>query len=179
MSALNDNYKRIISEIEQKVSNKEELEFVKQKVEELSMMFLNVIDELSIKTEERIKQIEEKQNVIEQKVSNVAKAVDEIESDIYMDDEESEEGYEFEIVCPYCNNEFIEELSNDDNLKREIECPECHNIIELDWNEDEDDEGCSGSCGTCGGCGTSFNEKYSNIEEEEKNQEENDEDDDM
>ena len=143
MSTLNDNYKRIISEIEQKITNKEELEFVKQKIEELSVMFLNVIDEISIKTEDRIKRIEQKQNIIDEKVSNVQKAVDEMESDMY-EDEQIEDSFEFEIVCPYCNNEFVEEISNEEeNLKNEIECPECHNIIELDWDGEDEEENCS------------------------------------
>lgn len=178
MSTLNDNYKRILTEIEQKVTNKEELEFVKEKIEELSVMFLNVIDELSIKTEDRIKHIEQKQNIIEQKVSSVAKAVDEIENDIYDEedeDENSEDGFEFEIVCPYCNNEFVEELNDNDSMKNEIECPECHNIIELDWNDEEEDKGCTaGGCSTCGGCNVD-----KKIYKEDENKQESDEDDDM
>ena len=177
MSTLNDNYKRIISEIEQKVTNKEELDFVKEKIEELSILFLNVIDELSIKTEDRIRRIERKQNIIDEKVSNVQKAVDEMENDMYdeQDNEDVEDGFEFEIVCPYCNYEFVEELNEKDSMKNEIECPECHNIIELDWNDEEEEQGCmSGECSTCGGCNVDRK-----INKENENKQESDEDDDM
>ncbi len=78
--------------------------------------------------------------------------IDNIEKDIY-----SEDGFDFEIVCPYCDYEFIIDL---DENKTEIECPECQNIIELDWTGDIDEEnqnqdkqhGCNGSCHGCSGC---------------------------
>lgn len=160
MSVLSDNYKRIVSEIEGKISNPEELEFVKEKISELSMLFMDMIDSLAEKADEKIKQIEEKQKQIESKMSEVENAVNEIESDIYTDEEGS---FDFEIVCPYCNHEFVAEI----NGKDEIACPECNNIIELDWNEEED-EGCSGHCSSCHGCGEDF-----------EDDEENEEDDDM
>ena len=69
------------------------------------------------------------------------------EKDIY-----DEDGFDFEIVCPYCNYEFIIDL---DENKSEIECPECKNMIELDWTGNINDEksGCQGSCHGCIGCG--------------------------
>ena len=151
MSVLSDNYKRIISEIEGKITNPEELKFVKEKVSELSMLFMDIIDNLTEKADEKIKQIEEKQKQIEDKMSQVENVVNEIENDIYVEDDEG--NFDFEIVCPYCNNEFVAEINGRD----EITCPECNNVIELDWNE-EDDDCCSGHCGGCHGCGEDFNE---------------------
>lgn len=148
MSVLSDNYKRIISEIEEKISNPEEIEFVKEKISELSMLFMDIIDSLTEKADQKIKQIEKKQRQIEEKMEQVENAVNEIESDIYVDEDGN---FDFEIVCPYCNNEFIAEI----NGKNEILCPECNNIIELDWN-DEDEEGCTGHCGECYGCSDEF-----------------------
>lgn len=40
-----------------------------------------------------------------------------------------------------------------DDEKNEIKCPECNNIIELDWNDEEEDC-CSGHCSSCHGCGS-------------------------
>lgn len=154
MSILGDNYKKISSEIEQKISNPEEKEFVKAKMEELSMLFLQAFDKLEDTTNERIRQIEEKQQLIENKINNVESSVNEIENDIYLDDEE----FDFEIVCPYCNNEFTTQLNNENELKKEIKCPECNNIIELDWNEEDENCGCSGDCGGCHGCAEDLQE---------------------
>lgn len=151
MSVLSDNYKRIVSEIEEKISNPEELEFVKEKVSELSMLFMDIIDSLSEKADEKIKQIEEKQKQIESKMSEVESAVNEIESDIYT---EEDGNFDFEIVCPYCNYEFVAEI----NGKNEIACPECNNIIELDWNDEDDGEGCNGHCSGCHGCEEDYDE---------------------
>ena len=150
MSVLNDNYKRIISEIEGKISNPEELEFVKEKVSELSMVFMEVIDNLTNITDEKIKQIEQKQKEIENKITKVESTVNNIESDIYTE----EDNFDFEIVCPYCNYEFVAQIDG----KNEISCPECNNIIELDWNDEEDDECCSGHCSSCHGCSDDFDE---------------------
>ena len=61
--------------------------------------------------------------------------------DVYVD-----ENFDFEIVCPYCNYEFVSDFSQ--NLKEQVECPECHNIIELDWNNHEEHD-CSGHCSCC------------------------------
>ena len=114
------------------------------------MLFMEIIDNLTEKTDKKIKQIEEKQKQIEDKMEKVENAVDEIEKDIYVDEDGN---FDFEIVCPYCNNEFIAEIDG----KNEILCPECNNIIELDWNE-EDEGGCSGHCNSCHGCSDDFEE---------------------
>ena len=168
MSVLSDNYKRIIAEIEKNVSNQEELEFVKEKFLELSTLFMNVIDDLAEKTDKKIQRIEEKQKQIETKISLVEGAVDDIENDIYDEEASIEdmEDFEFEIVCPYCNYEFIADIDN----KNEITCPECHNIIELDWNEEENEDatnGCIGSCSSCGGCANEFEKQDYNEDDED------------
>lgn len=98
-----------------------------------------------------MKEIKENQKEMTEKMSKMQQVIDHIETDIYSD-----EGFDFEIVCPYCEYEFV--IDADEN-KKEIECPECKNIIELDWSgdldEEDDDNGCSGHCHGCSGCGDS------------------------
>ena len=118
-------------------------ELIKEKVSELSMLFINMIDNMNDMVENKIKKMEEKQKDIDTKLNILQTNVNEIENDIY-DEEDGE--YDFEIVCPYCNNEFVADINSEENT--EIECPECHNIIELDWNEEE----CGGCCSGCDGC---------------------------
>ena len=62
----------------------------------------------------------------------------------------------------------------EDELKEEIRCPECHNIIELDWDEDDEEEGCSGCCSSCHG-----HDECEEDDEDEKDDDKKDEDDDM
>lgn len=161
MSDLKNHYQSILTELENHFQDEEERVFVLNKFQELSMMFMDVIDRLTNLTDMRIKEVEEKQKTIESQIDVVKKAVDGIENDIYEEDEP----YEFEIVCPYCNNEFVADINSDENT--EIECPECHNIIELDWNGEE----CGGCCSHCGGC--EDDEKHDDHKDEH---DENDED---
>ena len=82
------------------------------------------------------------------KLQKMQQVLDNIEQDIYSD-----EGFDFEIVCPYCDYEFV--IDVDDN-KTEIKCPKCDNIIELNWSgnleDDIDQGGCQGHCLGCHGC---------------------------
>lgn len=94
-----------------------------------------------------MEEIKENQKAMTEKMEKMQQVIDHIESDIYSD-----EGFDFEIVCPYCEHEFIIDANTD---KTEIECPECKNTIELDWSGDlydDEEDGCSGHCCGCSGC---------------------------
>ena len=73
---LNDHYKRILAELDNHFQDKEEKAFVLNKFQELSMMFMDVIDRLTFLTDIRVKEVEEKQKVIEDRIEIVKKAVD-------------------------------------------------------------------------------------------------------
>lgn len=155
MSKLQENFNEIIKKIEEKITDKEELEFIKQQIADISMLYIDELNKIMDISERRVNQVYENQKILEKKLAEVEKGVATIEKELFV-----EEDYDFEIVCPYCNYEFVTDI---DSNKREVECPECHNIIELDWNEEE--QGCSGQCGSCGGC------------DHEEEKEENNEDD--
>lgn len=143
MSELSKKYQEIISELDNRIENKDDLVFVKDRISQISIIFIDLIERMSGVVENKISDIESKLDNIENTLSS-------IREDIYDEDNEAE------IICPYCNNEFYTEISND--IETEIECPECHNIIELDMNTDniEDDlygiQNCNGKCGGCSGC---------------------------
>ncbi len=150
MSELSRKYQDIISELDDRIENKEDLIFVKGKISQISIIFIDLIERMSGVIENKISDIEGK-------LDNIENTLNSIQEDIY--DEENEA----EIICPYCNNEFYTEISNESET--EIECPECHNIIELDMNTDniEDDlfgfQNCKGKCGGCSGCSKKNNEE--------------------
>lgn len=167
MSDLKGKYKKILEDLENNIKNPEDLVYAKEKFMELTLIFMDIIDRLTLLTDARIKEMEERQEEINNRINNVQSAIDEIEGDIYEDDE----NYEFEIVCPYCNYEFTTDIADEE--KEEIKCPNCNNIIELDWNGEEE-YSCLGDCSHC------HEEKVA--EDEEKynaKQEENNEDEDM
>lgn len=121
-----------MKQIDEKFSNEEERIFIKEKFSDITMMYLDIIDKLTTIAEMRLNELEKKQQEIEHKMSNVTDTVEEIENDIY-----DEGAFDFEIVCPYCNHEFVTDIDLED--KTEIECSECHNIIELDWGSEEEE----------------------------------------
>lgn len=152
MADLSKNYNKILLDLQERIKDPEDLEYVKGKFSQLIVMFMDTIDKLVDNNE--------KQSKIEKSVNELQKLMKRIEQDIYIDEDEEEHDcecgdecefcsdkmhdndYEFEISCPYCGNEFV--TDKDTNLKKEIECPNCHNIIELDW-----DDYCDGECGAC------------------------------
>lgn len=166
MSNLKKEYDRILSEIEKAISNEEEKKIVKEKVSELSMLFINAMENMSNVIDNKLKEMEEKQNNLDSKLNKIQNTVNEIESDIY-DGELGE--YDFEIVCPYCNSEFVTDLSLMNEEKTEIKCPECNNIIELDWNDEceGEDDCCSGHCSSCHSCCDDECEDEEGIEDED------------
>ena len=145
LSDLKAKYTEIMQNLEKDLKNKEDVEYVKEKINTVFIMFMDEIEAITDRYEERIDHIVEQQAYLDQKMKDVEKTISTIEKDLYIDDEEE---YDFQIVCPYCNHEFLTDMDEDD-LKKEVKCPECDNIIELDWNDDEH-EGCSGNCGSCG-----------------------------
>lgn len=167
MSKVSEEYLKIIREIGEHISNEEERKYVLDKVSELSSLYIDLIDRATEINDKKINAIEEKQRELDEKLAKVNGYVDLIKKDIYED-----EDYDFEIVCPYCNHEFVADI--EDELKEEIECPECHNKIELDW-DGEDDDCCSGGCCGCGHhdeCDS--DEEDSNTDSEEKDNNDDD-----
>ena len=143
---INDEYRKIMQDLENNIENERDLNYAKSQLEKISMMFINEMERITKYYETKVDKLDAKQNELENKLQNVQKALDGIEKDIY-DGEVDDGAYEFEITCPYCNYDFVAEL---DELKDEIQCPECKNTIELDWNES--DEGCAHGCSGCHGC---------------------------
>ena len=167
MAELSKKFQKITQEIEEKIKDKEELDFVNKKIFEVSMIYMEIMDEMTKIINERLEGIEKVQEVLDEKLNTIQNSVLGIENDIY------EENYDFEISCPYCNNQFTAEIEE----KNSIICPECQNVIELDWNEDDEieyeneetDNSCCGNCCSenCSGCNSQCRNSYTDEELEE------------
>ena len=146
MGTIKNEYKSFLDEKKKNIKNKEDLKYIKERFAIFMDVMLNQIDNIVEYKSENLTRLENSQKELEDKVKKMQNILDNIEKDIY-----SEDGFDFEIVCPYCNYEFIIDI---DENKTEVECPECKNIIELDWTGDVDDEpdGCNGHCSGCSGC---------------------------
>lgn len=147
MGIIKNEYKSFLDDIDKNIKNKEDLEYIKARFSKFLDVIVEQIDSIMNYKNDEIEELKATQNNMENKIEKMQQIIEHIEKDIY-----SEEGFDFEIICPYCNYEFFVDV---DEEKTEIECPECHNIIELDWTGDVDDieDGCSGHCGGCHGCG--------------------------
>lgn len=162
MGLLKDEYKNFLNDIDKNIKDKEDLQYIKERFASFLDVILDQMDYIVEYKKEEIGKLEKTQKELDEKMGKIQQVVDNIEKDIYSDD-----GFDFEIVCPYCNYEFVIDV---DENKTEIECPECDNVIELDWTGDlEDDDECSGHCSGCHGCGEEL--------EEDKNQNDDVEDD--
>ena len=128
---IKEEYKIFMKDIEKNFKNKDDLEYLKKRIPRLMDKVINELNNIEFKLndkEEAIKEIVEKQEIMEARVNRIQKILNNIESDIYEYDDEE---YDFEIICPYCNNDFLIE---GDETKTEVKCPECNNLIELDWS---------------------------------------------
>ena len=150
MTDLKKRFKEILQNIEKNVSNKEDLDYVKTQVYNISMLFLNELDKLAEVNVVKLNTMLDREKELESKIEHMEKIINKLEKEIYSPDDDDSD---FEIICPYCNSEFIEDFRN--GIKNEVRCPECDNIIELDWNESECDQ-------------------YEDEEDEEDNSEEDD-----
>ena len=177
MSELQTKFQAIIKKIEERIQDEEDLNFIKEQIAEISMLYLDQLDKLVELNENKLSKLVEHEKSLEAKIKEIEDSVKNMEKEFFIDD-----NYDFEIVCPYCNYEFVSDFSQ--SVKEEIECPECHNIIELDWNGGEE-EGCSGHCSCCEeDCGHEEENDIENqvegveeiIEEDEADAEDEDED---
>jgi len=128
-----------MKDLEENIENKEDYEYIKGQISNLFMMFFNELDEMKGMYEKKIDAILDRQSKFDEKISRIENAVNNIQKDIYMEDMN-----EFEIICPYCDHEFVVELNE---IKDEVICPKCNNAIELDWNDCGLD--CGGECSEC------------------------------
>ena len=128
MISLSQEFKNFLEDIEKNIKNKEDIEFIKNRLTELEKSILDKIEESN---EEKINTIMEMQKSSNLKLEHMNKILKDIAKDIYDENE-----FDFDVICPYCNHEF--EYGIEDGEK-EVECPECKNVIELDWNGYEDE----------------------------------------
>ncbi len=165
MSDLKKRFKEILDDLEKNIQNKEDLEYIKSQVYNIFLLFLDELDKLSEMNLDRINVMLEREKELGNKIAKMEKVINNIEKEVFVPQE-----CDFEIICPYCNTEFVEDLSN--GTDKEVKCPECGNVIELDWHDDEDScthncESGACSCDDCDECDECIEDDEENEEEDE------------
>ena len=147
MSNFNVEFKKILKDLNDSISDKDTLERVNVEMFNLYNLFFDEITNLEQTLNDKMIAIAETQLSMQEKLNNIDKSIKNIEKDIYEDEEfDNDENCDVEVKCPYCNETFTAKMSELE--APEIVCPECNNTIELDWGEDDD---CG--CDSCHGCG--------------------------
>lgn len=147
MKNLKQEYNSFVKDLKKNVKDPKDLQYTLTRFSDFFDVMLDQIELITVHNEKKFQEVEEKQKQLEEKTSRIQSVIDNIERDIYEED-----GFDFEIICPYCNSEFVIDV---DEERTEVKCPECQNIIELDWtgNLEEDNKfGCLGTdCSHCAG----------------------------
>ena len=126
MANLKNEYNSFLEDIQKNIKNPEDLEYVTKRFTVFLDFVLDHMDMILEYRKDEIEKMKKFQDNIFSKMNKLEKSVNNIEKDIYQEDED-----EFEIICPYCNYNFNADL---DESNSELECPECENVIELDWS---------------------------------------------
>lgn len=141
---LKNEMMSFIEALETTIKDEKELQCLKEKTAHLFEVFADELENVFRYKEDKIKQIEQRQNLADEKLEEMDAIIKNITRDIY------DEYEDFEIICPYCNYEFDSDV---DETISEIICPECQNTIELDWGEDIGQSlDCTGDCSGCNEC---------------------------
>ena len=181
MAEMKEEFHKFLDDLDKNVKYQDDLIYVKARTTVFMNAVLDYVDYILKYKENQINAIEQIQSQLEKKMNGIQEDIAEIQQDIYIEDmddlteeqiaelqemnsfkEPHDEDYDTEIVCPYCESEFLVDLSQELN---EVQCPECNNIIELDWTGNEEEEpknnsGCgAGHCSQCPGCTPIENEE--------------------
>ena len=98
MSELKEKLNEIMNDFEKNIKNKEDLDYIKSQVYNISSLFLDEMDKLAEINLKRLNVLNEREKELAKKVACVEKKMDEFEKELFVDSEEVEN--DFEIVCP-------------------------------------------------------------------------------
>ena len=130
MANLKKKFNEILENLESNIKNKEDLDYIKSQVYNISLLFLDEMDKLAELNLDRLNVMIDREKELGKRIANMEQVISNIEKEMYISPE-----CDFEIICPYCNTEFVEDFT--DGIEKEVKCPECGNLIELDWHEEE------------------------------------------
>lgn len=173
MANLKKKFNEILEDLEKNIKNKEDLDYIKSQVYNISLLFLDEVDKLTELSFDRLNVMIDREKELSKKIANMEKIISNLEREVFIPQE-----CDFEIVCPYCNSEFVQDLAK--GIEDEVRCPECGNMIEIDWHETEECCGhdCSGEC-NCEVCIDEDNVEQETQEQDDDDEEEIDDEDDM
>lgn len=154
MENLEKAYKKIIEDMEERIKDNEDLEYAKEELLKLMILFFTEMEHIKNHYNEKINKILERQVYFDEKLNKVEELAKSIEEEMILNEEvedqmmtellhpslknyENELDAECEVTCPYCGELFFIHI---EGAEKEITCPYCDNPIELDWNDSSDND---------------------------------------
>lgn len=151
MDNMVKEYKNILNNLEEKLKDNPDLEYIKSEFTNLFMIFFNEVDTLRVFYEEKLETILDRQSYFDEKMNNLEEKTNELEKGMLYDEDDEMirnlfedtsdmneyDEQECEVSCPYCNEIFYIDM---EEARKEINCPYCNKAIELDWNDTSNDE---------------------------------------
>jgi len=148
MENMGKEYKKILENLEERLKDNPDFEYIKSEFTNLFMLFFNEVDSLRKLYEDKIEVILDRQSRFDEKLNRLEEMTNNLEKEMLNDetdemirsmlnnDDDEEEYEECEVCCPYCSEIFFIDT---EELNKETSCPYCNNIIELDWTESSDE----------------------------------------
>jgi len=99
MSNLKKKLNAIIGDLDKNIKNKEDLDYIKSQIYNISLLFLDEMDKLAEMNLNRINVMAEREKELGHKLSKLERMINNIEKEVFVSPE-----CDFEIICPYCNN---------------------------------------------------------------------------
>lgn len=151
MDNMVKEYKNILNNLEEKLKDNPDLEYIKSEFTNLFMIFFNEVDSLRVFYEEKLETILDRQSYFDEKMNNLEEKTNELEKGMLYDEDDEMirnlfedtsdmneyDEQECEVSCPYCNEIFYIDM---EEARKEINCPYCNKAIELDWNDTSNEE---------------------------------------
>ena len=97
MANLKKKLNEILEDLEKNIKDKEELEYVKSQVYNISLLFLDEIDKLAELNLGRLNVMIDREKELSKRIVTMEKMIDNIQKEMYISPD-----CDFEIICPYC-----------------------------------------------------------------------------
>ena len=105
MANLSNELKKILNSLENNIEDEKTLSLAKTEMFNLYNIFLDEMSKMQELADNRIAELAESQERMNQKLNKIESGLKNIEKDIYIDGMQDED-YDLSITCPYCNNGF-------------------------------------------------------------------------
>ena len=97
MAEIRKEFTNFLDDLDKNIKNQEDLKYIKERSAVFMNVILDHIDFILQLKEDKISEIEEKQNIIQNKLNGIEKDIAEIQQEMYIDDEDNDSSFSGDI----------------------------------------------------------------------------------